>query len=385
MPFLTQKLDRLSFEIQSFLAHFRKEAAPAPLSVTPKVFFVATLRIGDLVMTSALFREFKKLFPEGEATVLVLEGLESLVECIPWVDRVWTYKKGKTLKSDLLRRIREGNFDAAINICEGRFNKVLWASGIPLRVGYVQKNAEAHRRFLTHPLTWEGETPGIPQLFLHLLSVFSDCRLDERLQLVPTPEDFEKVAKLLPKNGKLTLALHRGASVQAKKWPYFAQFLNELRRERDINVVVVGGSYEAEDAQALISCLKQPALNLAGKTSLRESVALLSLVDLAIGGDSGPMNIARACGTPTLSIFGPTCPKLLGNAEELEKRISIPMACREGNRLFQMDFSDLQTCKRESCDFHFCMKKLPIELALKTVNKIFNSIESLQVPNYSPS
>src|SRR5271156_5091081 len=48
--------------------------------------------------------------------------------------------------------------------------------------------------------------------------------------------------------------------------------------------------------------------NLAGKLSIRQSMALYELMDLAICTDSGPAHLAAAAGIPTLSIFGPTDP-----------------------------------------------------------------------------
>jgi ADP-heptose:LPS heptosyltransferase len=58
--------------------------------------------------------------------------------------------------------------------------------------------------------------------------------------------------------------------------------------------------------------MKQHAINLAGKTSLPQLVALLKRANLVISGDSGPMHIAAAVGTPLIAIHGPTDPALSG-------------------------------------------------------------------------
>ena len=49
-------------------------------------------------------------------------------------------------------------------------------------------------------------------------------------------------------------------------------------------------------------------INLAGKTSLGQLAALMQRADLLITGDSGPMHIAAAAGTPLIAIHGPTDP-----------------------------------------------------------------------------
>ena len=54
--------------------------------------------------------------------------------------------------------------------------------------------------------------------------------------------------------------------------------------------------------------MEQTAFNLAGKTSLTQLAALLQRADIMISGDSGPMHIAAAVGTPLIAIHGPTDP-----------------------------------------------------------------------------
>ena len=58
--------------------------------------------------------------------------------------------------------------------------------------------------------------------------------------------------------------------------------------------------------------MQEKAFNLAGKTSLPQLVALLKRANLVISGDSGPMHIAAAVGTPLIAIHGPTDPALSG-------------------------------------------------------------------------
>jgi ADP-heptose:LPS heptosyltransferase len=58
--------------------------------------------------------------------------------------------------------------------------------------------------------------------------------------------------------------------------------------------------------------MREQAINLAGKTSLTQLVALLQRADLLISGDSGPLHMGVACGTPILGMYGPTNPSLGG-------------------------------------------------------------------------
>ena len=53
-------------------------------------------------------------------------------------------------------------------------------------------------------------------------------------------------------------------------------------------------------------------INLMGKTSIKELIALLRRVRLLITNDSGPMHLAAALGIPVLALFGPTDPVMTG-------------------------------------------------------------------------
>jgi heptosyltransferase-2 len=54
------------------------------------------------------------------------------------------------------------------------------------------------------------------------------------------------------------------------------------------------------------AAMRRRPVNLAGKTTVRELLALLSLCGFLVTNDSGPMHIAAALGVPIAAIFGPT-------------------------------------------------------------------------------
>jgi lipopolysaccharide heptosyltransferase II len=111
------------------------------------------------------------------------------------------------------------------------------------------------------------------------------------------------------------VTLHGGArNGQAKRWPtsHFARLAERLVSEFDALVVLTGAPSEAELAAAIGAECRYPLLNLLGRTSLAELVALLAVSDLVISGDSGPMHIATAVQTPVIALHGPTDPALSG-------------------------------------------------------------------------
>ncbi len=93
--------------------------------------------------------------------------------------------------------------------------------------------------------------------------------------------------------------LHLGTRHKLKNWgtERFIR-LGELLESQGFSIVMLGDNYE------------NVPFTYASKLTLEQLVGLLSLGDLFIGNDSGPVHISAALGVPSLSIFGPTHPAL---------------------------------------------------------------------------
>ncbi len=102
------------------------------------------------------------------------------------------------------------------------------------------------------------------------------------------------------------IIIHPGSGGRHKCWPLdrFLELAERLRQRR-FCVVILQGPVETERKNRLpadLLSLSPPAL--------LDLAALLARADLFIGNDSGPGHVAAAVGTPTLTLFGPTDPRL---------------------------------------------------------------------------
>jgi heptosyltransferase-2 len=121
----------------------------------------------------------------------------------------------------------------------------------------------------------------------------------------------EKLRIFGARNGSRRIAVGAGASYgSAKCWPpeKFARAINQLRKERDVEIILFGTQGEKEVAVAIQAGLDVPALDLTGKTEISELPALLSRCTAFLGNDSGAMHVAAAVGLPVVAVFGPTDP-----------------------------------------------------------------------------
>ena len=96
-----------------------------------------------------------------------------------------------------------------------------------------------------------------------------------------------------------------GAGFGSRQYPV-EKLLIALRvlAEKNLCFVIVGGQAELDDANFIENSLSRGiVLNLAGKTTLRETEAVIAQMDYYIGNDSGVMHMAAAAKIPVLAIY----------------------------------------------------------------------------------
>ncbi len=270
---------------------------------------VAPQWIGDAVMTEPLLRRLKA---RGEhLAVGALPWVAPIYRAMPQVDEVieFPFAHGGLqfrARRALAKRI-EGRFDKAYVLPNSLKSALLpLLAGIPERIGYL---GEARVGLLTHRLKNPKDKPPMV-MFYSALSGEADLAGD-RPQLHPDAAYVEETLS--------DLGLRRGGYVifapgaeygPAKRWP--ARHFAELAAKLEVPVVLLGSGKEAGlcDDIALPANAGQAGkcLNLAGKTSLPQALALIAASQRAVTNDSGLMHVAAALGVPQVAIFGSSSP-----------------------------------------------------------------------------
>jgi ADP-heptose:LPS heptosyltransferase len=132
----------------------------------------------------------------------------------------------------------------------------------------------------------------------------------------------EPFVVLNPNAGEL--ALERRWSVER-----FAELADKLLARFGGKVVLVGAPAERAYVAGMLAKIqaRERVIDLAGATSLPELVALFAEARLLVSNDTGPLHLACAVGTPTVSIFGPESPLLFGPRGPQHRVISRGLAC----------------------------------------------------------
>jgi heptosyltransferase-2 len=273
--------------------------------------------IGDAVMTTPAIGAVRECFPQAEITLLANPLVSQLFSPHDWVDRVITFDRkgihrGIGGRLRLAGELRRQRFDLAV-ILPNSFDSALvpWLAGIPLRLG---KRSDGRGWLLSHRYT-APDVPGRHEVryYLDLLGHFGIRGSAAEPHLVTTPAEDATAAGLLAANGigpdRFMLGINPGATFgSAKRWypERFAGVARSLATQWQAQVVIFGGPDETAIALEIERHLGGACLNLAGKTSVRELMALIKRCNFMITNDSGPMHVAAAFGVPLVAIFGPT-------------------------------------------------------------------------------
>jgi len=311
-------------------------ASPSPLSATPRIipranflnlsarlrmpeprFLVVRLgSLGDIVHTFPAVSGLRDTFPDAEIVWLTHPRWNLLVESSRLASQVWaTETRSIHSLRKIIEALRIARWDAAIDY------QGLWKSaalpffgGIKRRIGF---SSDTIREFgvpvlytdrvlctATHIADQNGELSlragarqPVSPFTLHVPQV-DDCGIRDHLNQLGLSR---------------YIVLSPGGGWRSKCWPpqRFGQLCKLIRDSLGLRCVVNYGPGEDDLALAVREC-SGDAEPVPYNGPLGPLMALLRNAACIVGGDTGPLHLAIALGTPAVAIFGPTDPSRNG-------------------------------------------------------------------------
>jgi heptosyltransferase-2 len=272
---------------------------------------VAPQWIGDAVMTEPLLR---RLHARGERlTVGALPWVAPVYRAMPQVAEVVVFPFAHGGLQWQARRAMaaslRGRFDAAY-VCPNSLKSALvpWWAGIARRVGY---SGESRVLLLNQrlPNPPRGARPPMVAFYSALSGEPGVAADRPQLQLDPAVQTAALQALGLQARGYYVAA--PGAEYgPAKRWP--AGHFAALAALLDLPVVLLGSGKEsalcAEIAAQAQALGQAQCLDLSGRTSLDQALAVIAGARAMVSNDSGLMHVAAAFSTPQVAVFGSSSP-----------------------------------------------------------------------------
>ena len=275
--------------------------------------------VGDAMMALPALSVLRERFRETEITFLGKGAVLDLFRENRIADRFMEIKgpsRSFIAKWELVRKLKSERYEMAIllqNAFEAAF--IAFLAAIPERIGYKRDG----RGFLLSRAVNPPENRGMHQTdyYLNLLSGIEGIRpLSRAPALVISREEVrgadDRLRELGVDLGRPVVGVHAGAAYgSAKRWESerFSRLCDRIVREKNAQILLFGSKEEKPIVDEIKREMEEKAINLAGQTTLRELIALISSCRLFLSNDSGPMHIASALNVPLVAIFGPTDPR----------------------------------------------------------------------------
>ena len=290
-------------------------------------------------MTTPAVRAIREGFPNAHISFLAKPWVAPVFEKSEHIDRLIIYDgerrhKGFFGKFRLARDLEKYDFDAAI-LLQNAFEAALISllAGIPLRIGYSR---DARRLLLTHavPCTNEIKTKHQTEYYLNILRRIGIENDNRDLYLKLNQNDRFRAEKILLEHhlslGEKIIGINPGATYgPAKQWPpdRYARLADRIQTFSEVRVIIFGGPGDQNLGQKISELMRHQPLDLSGKTSLGEAMALIERCDLFITNDSGLMHVAAALDVPLVAVFGSTNPVATGPLGSNSKVVQAAVPC----------------------------------------------------------
>jgi lipopolysaccharide heptosyltransferase II len=298
------------------------ETTPTPNN-PQRLLFIRPGGIGDAVLLLPVLQGVKKQYPEAELVVLAERRNAGAFALSPVIDTLLCYDNWRDWRALVGKR-----YDIVVDTEQSHYLSAVIARLLrtPKRVGFATNSRER----LFHMCASYSHADYEIDSFVRLARV-AGFALDDvpRSGFVTLADEVRSQGRKLlePLAGRDVAVIFPGASIAARRWEpdKFRQLAKRFIAD-GYAVVVVGGDVDRENGAAVLNGLEH-SLNLAGKTSLLQTAAVLNNARILVTGDSGVMHLAAAVGCPTVALFGPGIVEKWAPRTPATRVVNLDLAC----------------------------------------------------------
>jgi heptosyltransferase III len=351
----------------------------------PRILVITLRRLGDVLLTTPLIRSIRRGFPDAKLDVMVFRGSEGILDGNPDISGVITMSErplvGEALsliwrlwrRYDLVVSTQAGDRPTFFALVTGR-RRV----GLVPRAG--QTGAWWKRRAHHISVAAEPDTHRVTQL----LGLAKALGLEAATDVV-CPRG-RAVAPCMSRRARYAV-LHANPFYRYKRWTDHGwRALARGLAERGLTVAVTGAADSAERSylDALWAAADPPVERLDGRLDWPGLAALLADAAVYVGPDTSITHLAAASGCPTIAIYGPTSPRLIGpwpvggleqpwhHAGTIQRR---------GNVWVVQNPLPCLPCEKLGCEGHLdsrsqCLDELSVAQVLAAVDQALNRVRS---------
>lgn len=309
-----------------------------------RVLLLRLERIGDLLMTLEAIADVRHALPAAGIDLVVGSWNRDLAACIPGVTRVetldaaWLSREAGGVGLPALLRHASGwssrHYDLAINFeADVRSNLLIAASRAALTAGFSSAGGGA---LLDVALAHDPRTHTSSNAQRLVAAVLDVPARTAPARLALTDEQRQRARQALAGRRGPLIGVHASGGRAVKQWDpqRFAELAARLARSHAATIVLTGTGADRPLVDPVARALAGlGVVNLAGDCALPELAAVLERLDVLVTGDTGPMHLAAAVGTPVVAVFGPSDPRRYAPRDPVHRLVRIDLPCSPCNRI----------------------------------------------------
>ncbi len=291
---------------------------PLPLLEPPASLCLLRLSaLGDVSHMVPVVRSIQAQWPATRISWCLGKLEHQLVGDIPGIRfHVFDKALGWRAPFALRRQLSGERFDILLHAqVSMRANLASLAIHAPVRLGYDRgRSRDLHGLFINRRIPEAGGQHVLDSFFSFARTLGVDHR--ELRWDIPVPAADRESAARLTEGDEPVLIISPCSSHPLRNWraERYAQVADYAAARHGFRIVLCGGpsTLERTLGDAIVAAMASPALDLIGKDTVKQLLALLEHAALLISPDSGPMHLATAVGTPVIGLHAASNPRRSG-------------------------------------------------------------------------
>lgn len=292
-----------------------------------RILLVRLSALGDCVASIPILLALRERFPKAHIAWAVQDNNAPLLRNLSQLDEIIVFPRARWRKAGwrqifregrrLIRHLRMRRFDLAIDAqSNSKSSALAWLSGAPIRIGHGGEEAREISAWLNNVRV--APPPGVDHIVrrnLQLLSPLGIEASEPRFSLPRDEASHRRILSWMNSQGVTpgeAILLVPFCGRPEKEWPSqrFSELAALLAKAGD-HVIVQSAPGREKESRAIAEAANHKNVHISPQTTIPELVELIRNSRRAVGGDTGPIQIAGAIGIPSISLFGPTDPKRL--------------------------------------------------------------------------
>ncbi|MEK6875338.1 MAG: glycosyltransferase family 9 protein [Nanoarchaeota archaeon] len=264
-----------------------------------KILIIRNDHIGDLVLSTAVFREIKKFIPDSKVTLIINKTNRSIVDKNPYIDEIIELNMAnyslKSIRQYLKIAMRlKGKFDVGVDLRGGIMNSLflLWLTGIEKRISRIDHHPII-KYLLTNPIKINKKTHATEDNLKIINNGLGINSSDKTLEIVVDKEDEKYVNKFIKENKlKNYVCICPITGLIEKQWP-LKNWMEIIKNfDKKYKLILLGTKGEENILEELCKLNKNCKYFI--NFDVRKLLLLFKNSKLVLTQDGGPMHIAWA-------------------------------------------------------------------------------------------